>query len=63
MANTRIATKRTMKILAFAALLGVSAYGVLGSAAGLAQAPAALPHVVLPISINAIMVALVDQAA
>ena len=63
MANMSIATKRTAKILAFAALLGASAYGMLGSAAGLAQATAAPPHVALPISINAVMVALVDQAA
>ena len=63
MANMRIATKRTAKILAFAALLGASAYGVLGSAASLAQAAAAPPYVALPISINAVMVAVVDQAA
>jgi hypothetical protein len=42
-----IATKHTAKILAFAALFGASAYGLLGGAAGLAQAPAAPPHVAL----------------
>ena len=63
MTNMSIATKRTAKILAVAALLGASAYGLLGSAASLAQAPAAPPYVALPISINAVMVALVDQAA
>jgi hypothetical protein len=63
MANANIATKRTAKILAFAALFAASAYGVLGSAAGLAQSPAVPPHVALPISINSVMVSLVDQAA
>jgi len=62
MANT-IATKRTANILAVAVLLGASAYVLLGSAAGQAQAPADPPHVALPISINAVMVSLVDQAA
>ena len=62
-ANTGIATRRTAKIVAVAALLGASAYGLLGSAAGLAQAPAAPPHVALPISVNAVMVARVDQAS
>ena len=62
MANT-IATKRTANILAVAVLLGASAYGLLGSAAGQAQAPADPPHVGLPISTNAVMVSLVDQAA
>jgi len=62
MANT-IATKRNANILAVAVLLGASAYCLLGSAAGLAQAPAAPPHVSLPISTNAVMVSLVDQAA
>jgi len=64
MANTHSATKRTAKVLACATLLAASAYGLLGGAAGLAQAPAAAPpHVSLPISINSVMVALVDQAA
>ena len=63
MANTGLATKHTAKILAFAALFVASSYGVLGSAAGLAQAPAVPPHVALPISINSVMVSLVDQAA
>lgn len=63
MASTGIATKRTAKILAFAALFAASAYGVLGSAEGLAQQPAAPPYVALPISINSVMVSLVDQAA
>lgn len=63
MANANIATKRTAKVLAFAALFAASAYGVLGSAAGLAQSPAVPPHVALPISINSVMVSLVDQAA
>lgn len=63
MTSTGIATKRTAKILAFAALLGASAYGLLGSAVGLAQSPAIPPHVALPISIDSVMVALVDQAA
>ena len=62
MANT-IATKRTANILAVAVLLGASAYGLLDSAAGQAQAPADPPHVALPISINAVMVSFVDQAA
>ena len=62
MANT-IATQRTANILAVAVLLGASAYVLLGSAAGQAQAPADPPHVALPISINAVMVSLVDQAA
>ncbi len=51
MANANIATKRMAKILAFAALFAASAYGVLGSAAGLAQWPAVPPHAALPISI------------
>jgi hypothetical protein len=63
MANMSIATKRAAKILALAALLGASAYGMLGSAASLAQATAPPPYVAMPISINAVMVALVDQAA
>jgi hypothetical protein len=63
MENTGIAAKRTAKILAVVTLMAASAYGVLGSAAGLAQAPVAPPHVALPISINSVMVALVDQAA
>ncbi len=63
MASTRIAAQRTAKALAVVALFGASAYGLLGSAAGLAQAPAPASHVALPISINAVMVALVDQAA
>ena len=63
MAITRKATKRTAKVLAGATLLAASAYGLLGGTAGLAQAPAAQPHVSLPISINSVMVALVDQAA
>jgi hypothetical protein len=63
MANTHSATKRTAKVLACAAL-AASAYALLGGAAGLPQAPAAAPpHVALPISINAVMVSLVDQAA
>jgi hypothetical protein len=36
----------------FAALLGASIYGLLGSAVGLAQAPALSPRVALPISIS-----------
>jgi len=63
MANTHSATNRTANILAVAVLLGASAYVLLGSAAGQAQAPADPPHVALPISINAVMVSLVDQAA
>jgi hypothetical protein len=62
MANT-IATKRNANILAVAVLLGASAYGLLDSAAGQAQAPANPAHVALPISINSVMVSLVDQAA
>lgn len=59
-----IATKRTAKVIACATLLAASAYGLLGGAAVLAQTPAAeSPHVAVPISINAVMVALVDQAA
>ena len=62
MANT--ATKRTAKILACATFLAASAYGFLGGTVGMAQAPAvASPHVPLPISINSVMVSLVDQAA
>jgi len=63
MANANIATKCTVKIATFAALFAASAYGVLGSAAVLAQAPVEPPHVAVPISINAVMVALVDQSA
>jgi hypothetical protein len=44
MANISTATKRATTILAFAALLAASAYGVLGSAAGLAQVSATPPH-------------------
>jgi len=44
MANTSTATKRTATILVFSALFAASAYGVLGSAAGLAQVSATPPH-------------------
>jgi hypothetical protein len=61
MTNMRIAMKRTTKIGVFAALLAASVYGLLGSAAGLAQAPALSPHAALPISINSVMAALAYQ--
>ena len=58
-----VATKRTTKILAFSAVLAASAYGLAG-VTGAASAPSAgSPHVAVPISTNAVMVALVDQAA
>jgi len=63
MAITRIATKRTAITLAAATLLAASTYALLGVTAGLAQTPAAAPHVAVPISVNSLMVALVDQAA
>jgi len=47
MATMGIAANRAAKIVVFAALFGASAYGLLGSAAGLAQAPAAPPNVAL----------------
>jgi hypothetical protein len=52
MENIGTAAKRAAKVFAFAAVLGASVYGLLGSAAGLAQAQAALPHIALPISID-----------
>jgi len=64
MTNTGITTRRSAKILACAALLAVSSSGLLGVNASLAQAQAvASPYVPLPISINSVMVSLVDQAA
>jgi ABC-type Fe3+ transport system permease subunit len=56
MAKIRIATQRTATILAFAALYAASAYGVLSSAAGLAQVHGQYLHVALPIGINSVMV-------
>jgi hypothetical protein len=46
------AAKRTAKVLALAAVLGASVYGLLGSAAGLAQAHSALSYDALPTSID-----------
>ena len=45
--------KRTAEIVVFAGLLVASVYGLLGSAAGLAQASAPSPH--------SVMAALVDH--
>lgn len=61
MTNMSIAMKQTATIGLFAVLLGASIYGLLGSAAGLAQAPAPSPHGALPISINSVMADLVYQ--
>ena len=58
-----ITPKHIAKISAGVTLFTAAAYALLGGATGLAQAPAAAPHVPVPISVNAVMVALVDQAA
>ena len=58
-----IAPKHIAKISAGAMLFAASAYALLGGTAGGAPAPAAAPHVAVPISVNALMVALVDQAS
>jgi hypothetical protein len=63
MTVTRIAIKRTAITLAAAALIAAAGYALPGTTVGMAQAPVAAPHVAVPISVNSLMVALVDQAA
>jgi hypothetical protein len=52
MENIGTAAKHAAKALAFAAVLGAAVYGLLGGAAGLAQAHSALPYVALPTSMD-----------